>query len=128
MICPWCNKATPKALHTQIGLIKTCEHCNNKFKVKFRIKEIIIYGLVVGALLIVFGLISGVALAASAGSYSIETNDAGVFGMGTAFVGQADTPAAVYYNPAGINQITAPEISFGDAVIAPQGAHDYTEW
>jgi len=56
MICPWCNKATPKALHTQIGLIKTCEHCNNKFKVKFRIKEIIIYGLVVGAIAAIAGV------------------------------------------------------------------------
>ncbi len=48
MICPWCNKSSTKALY-QMGLVKTCEHCNKKFKVKFRIKEIIIYALIVGA-------------------------------------------------------------------------------
>ncbi len=59
--------------------------------------------------------------AASSGAYSLETNDAATFGMGTAFVGEADTPAAVYYNPAGMNQMSSAEISVGDAIIAPRG-------
>ena len=61
------------------------------------------------------------AFAAGSGGYAIETPDAGAMGMGSAFVGEADTPAAVYYNPAGINQMSRPEISVGDAIIAPRG-------
>jgi long-chain fatty acid transport protein len=60
------------------------------------------------------------AFAAGSGSYRVETPDAGAFGMGSAFVGEADTPAAVYYNPAGINQMSRPEVSVGDAIIAPR--------
>jgi len=60
------------------------------------------------------------AFAAGSGGYRVETPDAGAFGMGTAFVGEADTPAAVYYNPAGINQMSSPEVSVGDAIIAPR--------
>jgi len=74
----------------------------------------------IGFLVMFLILISRVAFAASAGAYSIETEDAGAFGMGTAFVGEANTPAAVYYNPAGINQMTRPEISVGDAILAPR--------
>jgi long-chain fatty acid transport protein len=61
------------------------------------------------------------AFAAGSGSYAVETPDAGAMGMGSAFVGEADTPAAVYYNPAGINQISSPEVSVGEAIIAPRG-------
>lgn len=61
------------------------------------------------------------ALASGSGAYSVEVPDAAAMGMGSAFVGEADTPAAVYYNPAGINQISTSEISIGDAVIAPRG-------
>src|SRR5580704_1074672 len=60
------------------------------------------------------------AFAAGSGGYRDETPDAGAFGMGSAFVGEADTPAALYYNPAGINQMSTPEISVGDAYIAPR--------
>jgi long-chain fatty acid transport protein len=61
------------------------------------------------------------AFAAASGGYSIEVPDAGAFGMGNAFVGQADTPAAVYYNPAGITQMSRPEVSVGEAILAPRG-------
>lgn len=61
------------------------------------------------------------ALAAGSGAYSVETPDAGAFGMGSAFTGEADTPAAIYYNPAGINQMSRPEVSVGDVIIAPRG-------
>ena len=60
------------------------------------------------------------AFAAGSGAYAVEVPDAGALGMGSAFVGEADTPAAVYYNPAGINQMTRPEGSIGDAVLAPR--------
>ena len=75
----------------------------------------------IGFLVAFLGLISKVAFAAGSGAYRVETPDAGAFGMGSAFVGEADTPAAVYYNPAGINQMSRPEVSVGDAVIAPRG-------
>ncbi|MDE2008772.1 MAG: outer membrane protein transport protein [Candidatus Omnitrophica bacterium] len=61
------------------------------------------------------------AFATGSGAYNIEVPDAGAMGMGSAFVGEADTPAAMYYNPAGMNQMTRPEISVGDALIAPRG-------
>jgi long-chain fatty acid transport protein len=77
--------------------------------------------IVVAVCVLLAGFYGQEAFAASAGGYSIETNDAAVFGMGTAFVGEADTPAAVYYNPAGINQMTTVQISLGDAIIAPRG-------
>ena len=64
------------------------------------------------------------AFAAGSGAYAVETPDAGAMGMGSAFVGEADTPAAVYYNPAGINQMSTAEISVGDAIIAPRGKYD----
>jgi len=60
------------------------------------------------------------AFAAGSGAYAVETPDAAAMGMGSAFVGEADTPAAVYYNPAGINQITSPEVTVGEAIIAPR--------
>jgi len=60
------------------------------------------------------------AFASGSGAYRVETPDAAAMGMGSAFVGEADTPAAVYYNPAGINQMTRPEVTVGDAIIAPR--------
>ncbi len=74
----------------------------------------------VGFLVIFLSLISKVAFAAGSGADRIETPDAGAMGMGSAFVGEADTPAAIYYNPAGINQMSRPEISVGEAIIAPR--------
>jgi len=63
------------------------------------------------------------AFAAGSGGFRNETPDAGAMGMGSAFVGEADTPAALYYNPAGINQINTPEVSLGDAIIAPRAQY-----
>src|ERR1039458_4144068 len=74
---------------------------------------------------IMFCLLAGtnIVMAAGSGSYRVETPDAGAMGMGSAFVGEADTPAAVYYNPAGINQMSRPEVSVGDAIIAPRAQY-----
>ncbi len=62
----------------------------------------------------------GNVFAAGSGAFRVETPDAGAFGKGSAFVGQADTPAAIYYNPAGLTQIRNTEVSVGSALIAPQ--------
>ncbi len=60
------------------------------------------------------------AYAVGSAAYRVELPDAGVGGKGFAFVGEANTPAAIYYNPAGINQMTTAQISVGDAFIAPR--------
>jgi long-chain fatty acid transport protein len=57
---------------------------------------------------------------AGSGAYRIEVPDAGAMGKGGAFVGEANTPAAVYYNPAGMTQIVANSISFGVSMIQPK--------
>lgn len=59
------------------------------------------------------------AIAAGSGAFRVETPDAAAMGKGSAFVGEANTPAAVYYNPAGLNQIDRAQISFGGAFLAP---------
>ena len=62
-------------------------------------------------------------LAAGSGGFRTEVPDAGAMGKGSAFVGEANTPAAVYYNPAGINQIKNFQISAGGAYIGPQAGY-----
>src|ERR1700690_818498 len=52
----------------------------------------------------------------------LELPDAAAVGMG-AFVGEADRPSAVYYNPAGITQIGT-EVSAGITFLQPQ--EEYT--
>ena len=75
---------------------------------------------VVAIVLCLFLIISLKAFAAGSGALRIEVPDAGPFGMGSAFVGQADRPSAVYYNPAGLTQIKKEQFSDGFAVVAPQ--------
>ena len=74
--------------------------------------------------LVVLGLFlvgsSSVVMAAGSGAFRLETPDAGAMGKGSAFVGEANTPAAIYYNPAGLNQIKKPELSLGTSFLAPQ--------
>ncbi len=62
----------------------------------------------------------GNAFAAGSGAFRVETPDAGAMGKGSAFVGEANTPAAIYYNPAGLPQIRNTEVSVGSALLAPQ--------
>ena len=75
----------------------------------------------IGVFVMVFlCLINKVALAAGSGAFRDETVDAQTLSMGNAFAGEANTPAAVYYNPAGLNQINSTTITLSDAVIAPR--------
>ncbi|OGX35541.1 MAG: hypothetical protein A3C36_05555 [Omnitrophica WOR_2 bacterium RIFCSPHIGHO2_02_FULL_52_10] len=58
--------------------------------------------------------------AAGSGGIRVELPDSEAFGKGSAFVGEADNPSAVYYNPAGLTQL--PEgnhISGGFSILAP---------
>lgn len=72
-------------------------------------------------LLIFLIMISAPSLCFSAGSgaYRLEVPDAAACGKGSAFVGEANNPSAVYYNPAGLTQLVGNAISFGAAWIQP---------
>ena len=75
----------------------------------------------IGVFVMVFlCLINKVAFAAGSGAFRDETVDAQTLSMGNAFAGESNTPAAVYYNPAGLNQINSTTITLSDAVIAPR--------
>ncbi len=54
------------------------------------------------------------------GAFRVELPDAAALGKGTAFVGEANTPAAVYYNPAGLNQVKGVQAAVGFAILGPQ--------
>lgn len=63
---------------------------------------------------------------AGSGAFRDESVDAATVAMGNAFVGQADTPAAVYYNPAGMNQIDAITTEANLSVLAPRASFKNT--
>lgn len=73
-----------------------------------------------GLFVIAFVLFASIpAFAAGSGAYRLEVPDAAAVGKGSAFVGEANNPSAVYYNPAGLTQITGNAISMGGALIQP---------
>ena len=47
-------------------------------------------------------------------------------GMASAFVGQADNPSAVWYNPAGITQLDGTQVSGGVIAVYPELTHETT--
>lgn len=57
--------------------------------------------------------------AALGNGFAINEQDSKAFGMGGAFVAQADNPSAVYFNPAGMVQLDGVQLSAGFALIAP---------
>ncbi len=75
-----------------------------------------ITGLVIGLL----ASYSMTALAAGSGAYRVEMSDARALAMGGAFVGVADSPAAVFYNPAGMFQLSGPQVSVSLALLEPK--------
>ncbi|MBI3601473.1 MAG: outer membrane protein transport protein [Candidatus Omnitrophica bacterium] len=60
------------------------------------------------------------AFAGDSGVIKLELSDAAVAGMGGAYTAQADRPSAVYYNPAGIVQMSTPQVSAGLTLLQPQ--------
>ena len=63
----------------------------------------------------------GAAGTASAAGFKVNEQDAKAMGMANAFTAQADNPSALYYNPAGITQLSGTQVSLGSLVInAPQ--------
>jgi len=74
--------------------------------------------------ILVFFLVVPNVFAAGSGGIRIEAPDAEAFGKGSAFVGQADNPSAVYYNPAGLTQLKgANHFSSGFTVISPSASY-----
>jgi len=59
-----------------------------------------------------------------AAGFRLPDQDAAAMGMAGAFVGQADDPAAVWYNPAGITQLDGTRISGGAVAIYPVNKHE----
>ena len=61
--------------------------------------------------------------ASGSGAFRVESPDAEAMGKGSAFVGEADNPSAVYYNPAGLTQLEGTQLSAGFSVIAPSSSY-----
>lgn len=51
------------------------------------------------------------------GGLSFSEHGAKATGMGNAFVGQADDPSALHYNPAGITQLPGTQVMIGGSVV-----------
>jgi long-chain fatty acid transport protein len=51
------------------------------------------------------------------GGLALNENSASATGKGTAFVGEANDPSAIFYNPAGITQLPGTQLMIGAAVI-----------
>ena len=54
---------------------------------------------------------------ASAAGFKVNEQGAKAMGMANAFTAQADDPSALYYNPAGITQLSGTQVSLGSLVI-----------
>jgi long-chain fatty acid transport protein len=61
-----------------------------------------------------------------AAGFRLPDQDAAAMGMASAFVGQADNPSAVWYNPAGISNLDGVRISAGVEAIYPVLTHENT--
>jgi long-chain fatty acid transport protein len=59
-----------------------------------------------------------------AAGFRLPEQHAGAMGMASAFVGQADNPSAVWYNPAGITQLDGTQASGGIIGIYPALTHE----
>ena len=55
-----------------------------------------------------------------AGGFLILDHDAAATGMACAYTAQADRPSAVFYNPAGMNQLKGTSLSTGGIIIIPR--------
>jgi long-chain fatty acid transport protein len=61
-----------------------------------------------------------------AAGFRLPEQDSAAMGMASAFVGQADNPSAVWYNPAGIIQLDGTMVSGGVIGIYPELTHENT--
>src|SRR5207302_5587401 len=54
---------------------------------------------------------------AGAGGLSFSENGAAAAGKANAFVGEADDPSAIFYNPAGMTQLPGTQVMAGTALV-----------
>lgn len=66
------------------------------------------------------GAIGGTALAAG---FAITAQGAAASGKSSAFTAQADDPSALYFNPAGISQLTDTRFVLGTSIIVPRSTY-----
>ncbi|PJC48736.1 MAG: hypothetical protein CO035_01915 [Candidatus Omnitrophica bacterium CG_4_9_14_0_2_um_filter_42_8] len=76
------------------------------------------------SLVILVTVFSAKAFGLGSGGYRNEVVDAEAAGKGFAFVAQADNPAAVQYNPAGLTQLKGSQITVGYVLEAPMFSVD----
>lgn len=62
-----------------------------------------------------------------AAGFALPEQGMAAMGMSSAFVGQADDPSAVWYNPAGITQLDGFSVRSGAVLIYPAFAHENTD-
>jgi long-chain fatty acid transport protein len=73
--------------------------------------------------------VAGIVMCSSLGfaaGFRLPEQDSAAMGMASAFVGQADNPSAVWYNPAGITQLDGTMVSGGVIGIHPELTHENT--
>lgn len=61
-----------------------------------------------------------------AAGFRLPEQGAAAMGMSSAFVGQADDPSAVWFNPAGITQLDGTRIAAGGVAVYPVFTHENT--
>jgi long-chain fatty acid transport protein len=77
-------------------------------------------------LLVCFFMFAFLASAASAGNVDTYGIGSKASALGGAFTAYADDPFAIYYNPAGLTQLTGPMFSLGTHIIKPvMSVNDY---
>jgi long-chain fatty acid transport protein len=81
-------------------------------------------------LIVVYGVMLLILWRASssfASGFNLPDQSASALGMAGAFVGQADDPSAVWYNPAGMTQFDGARISAGAMIVYPVFTHENTD-
>lgn len=77
-----------------------------------------------GAAILIFGWMVLSASASFAAGFRLPDQDAAAMGMAGAFAGQADDPAAVWYNPAAIVRLDGTQVAAGAVAIYPVLTHE----
>lgn len=62
--------------------------------------------------------------AIGSGATSVGIGDSEAIGKGNAFIGEADNPSAVFYNPAGLTQLKGSQASLGATIIDIRVTHE----
>ena len=74
---------------------------------------------------VVFGLMLGLSSGLYSNGLNLNGNGSKAIGMGGAFVGLADDFSAVFWNPAGLTQMTEPSLGLFVTDIIPSGGYEF---